>query len=339
MERIKLYIHIKENGYGEKLMRFVAGQQNPYIEVELLTEMKEKTKFERNEFLVSDDPEVLQGSGCNTVQIVKSLDEEAGNNIFMYQNREKIYEKLLEAAGAAEWKRKEKRNAETKVICVFSPGGGDERTALALYKARKSAEQAKVLYISLCEFPVFAGESFGERSDVSKAGLSELISCAGSSTFEEKLKELVFQKGHIWMVAPAENYKDLLDYPVQEMMQFMQKMKEQKAFNIVIFEIGRLFEYTLEFLAEADEVFVPEETTFFAGIRRALFKQYCIREGWEKLWERVRFTGGISCEKESGEVKRLLCEEEGGGAYEQKRRQGAKGTDTPYGTRAGSGGS
>lgn len=319
LERIKLYIHIKENGYGEKLMRFIAGQQNPYIEVELLTKLGEKREFRHSDFVISDDCESMEGLGCNTIEIAKSPDAEMENKLFMYQSREKIYQKLLGLTGAGEWKREERKSADTRIICVFSPGGGDQGTSLAFHKAMEYAESGKALYISLCEFPIYAGENTDATVGAERPGLSELILCAESSAFHEKLGELAFPAGAVWMVAPAGHYKDLLDYPPPEMMQFAKRMREQKLFDVIIFEIGELFEYTLEFLADADEVIVPEKTGIFAEIRKNRFQKYCVQEGHKELWERLQFVSGIRYEKEDEEIKRLLYGEEGGGAHERKR--------------------
>ncbi len=310
MEKIKLYIRIKEDGYGEKLMKFIAEKQNPYIEVGLLTTLGEKTEFRHNDFVVSDDFESIKGLRCNTIEIVKSPDAEMEKTLFMYQSREKIYHKLLGLTGAGEWKKEKEKDRNTRMICVFSPGGGDERTFLALHKALESAEWGKTLYISLCEFPIFAGEN--EKDGVKMPGLSELILCAKSNVFYEKLEELAFLKGTVWMVAPAGHYKDLLDYPLEEMMQFAKKVREQRLFDVVIFEIGELFEYTLEFLANADEVIVPEETGIFAGDRKDRFQKYCIREGHEELWERLQFVSRTWHEEENEQIGQLLYGEERG---------------------------
>lgn len=300
-------------------MRFIAGQQNPYIEVELLTKMEEKTEFRHSDFVVSDDYESMRGLRCNTVQIVKRPDVETDGTLFMYQSKETMYQKLLGLMGAEEWKKEKRDDTDARIICVFSPGGGDERTSLALHKALEFAQYGKVLYISLCEFPVFAGGKADEAEGVEKPGLSKLILCAKSNAFHEKLEELASPAGAVWMVAPAGHYKDLLDYPLPEMMQFAKRMREQKRFDVVIFEIGELFEYTLEFLADADEVIVPEKTGLFAGIRKNTFQKYCIQEGHKELWERLQFVSETQYEKENEEIKRLLYGEEGGGTHERKR--------------------
>lgn len=336
LEQVKLYIYAKKIEYGEKLMRYIAGQQNPYIEVELLTKLREKTEFKQDDFVISDDIGSISDLECNTVQIVKRPEEETEGKIFMYQSREMVYQKLLAWMGVGKWKKEDRKNTDTRLICVFSPGGGDERTHLAFHRALESAQREKVLYISLCEFPIFAGEESGEKAGVETAGLSDLILCAKSSAFDEKLEELAVSTGPIWMIAPAGHYKDLLDYPSQEMVLFAQRMKQQSIFDVVIVEVGQLFEYTLEFLASADEVIVPEEKGFFAEARKRVLEQYCIREGQRELWEHLRFVNETSYKRESEEIRRLLYGEEG--AYDKKRRPGAKGTDTAYGAGTGAGG-
>lgn len=320
-------------------MRFIAAQKNPYIEVELLTKTGEKTECKQGDFLVVDDCGDMKDPGCSRIQLVKRPDAEADGTLFMYQSREQIYQKLLEMTGAGEWKKQEtKEHTDVRSICVFSPGDGDGRTSLALHKALECAEEKKVLYISLCEFPVLSGQRTDGEAGAGKPGLSELILCAQSDAFHEKLEELAVPMGKIWTVPPAGHYKDLLDYPQQEMMQFAKRMKEQGQFDVVIFEIGELFEYTLEFLAGADEVIVPEDTGIFAKMRNGQFEKYCAEEGHAQLWERIRSAGTAWRDEEKEEIKKLVYGEDGGGTYEQKRGWRAKRTDPAYGTGTGAGG-
>lgn len=314
LERVKIFIHTKEMAYGKKLARFIADQHNSCMDVELMTEIKDKTKFQKSDYVVSDDRECLERLECNTVQIVKNPDVQEEREIFMYQSRDGIYRKLLRMTGAEN--RYEEKNIsknEAEIICVFSPEGGDEKTSLALHTALKMSDSGKVLYASLCGFPVFLGREISDTAKVEKPGLSELVLCAGNRIFDEKLEGMVFQAGRISMLAPVEHYRDLLDYSLEDITQFVEGMKKQKMFDVVVLEMGQLFEYTLDLLVCADQVLVPKEPGFFAAVKRHVLQQYCAMEGKEELWDRIRFEPvSFHIPEDAGEVNRILSGESGG---------------------------
>lgn len=312
MEGVKLYIHTKNRDYGERLARFAASQHNPWFRVEQLTERKDKTEFDRNDYVLSDDGEWLHRLGCHTVQLTEHPGGSENKKIFMYQSRDKVYRQMLELTGTKD-ESTGNVSRESRVICIFSPEGGDAKTVLALRMARELAQAHAVLYISLCGFPVFFGETFCEEPEPSRAGLSELLLCADCDGFEETLKKLVFSVGRISMISPVQNYKDLLDYSPAEMTEFMKALKKQKQFPAVILEMGQMFEYSLKFLSGADEVIIPREDGFLAAVKKHVLQRYCQMERQDELWNRIRYEpvkGGEGLDLE--QIRQILCDTEGG---------------------------
>ena len=144
MDQIRLLICTKQKDYGEKLLRYLSAQRNPDIEAELLTAdteeavgaIMEKTGTEQNVCVISDDTEVLEHVGCQTVTLVSSPEAEGKREIFMYQRAEDIYRQILSLTGIPV--RKEARDPELtvpKVTCVYAPGESEEKTVFALRTA------------------------------------------------------------------------------------------------------------------------------------------------------------------------------------------------------------
>lgn len=312
LKQRKVYICMENQGYGERLAKYIAEQHNPCMEVELLTEIKDKTEFDRQDFVVSDKEKILAGLNCQKVQMMKQA-ADGERKIFMYQSRADIYRRLLHIIGSEPMESgSQGEKAGPKIICVFSPEGGDAKTLLALGRAVERAVGESVLYISLCGFPTFFQEEIRVDPELGREGVSELLLSESSSIFCEKLEKLAFALGNISMIAPAGHYKDLLDFSREEVQKFMQHLKEQALFDVVMIEMGQLFEYTFDLLDQADEVIIPAETGFFAAVKRHVLHEYCLMEGQEALWNRMKFEEVSAPVKTDMEAVRELLLEKGG---------------------------
>lgn len=287
MEEIRIFIHTKNKDYGERLTRFAAGHHKHPVKVELLTEIWKKTDLQKEDFVLTDDEEAFQRLTCRCALLTKNSESTEDREIFMYQRRDIIYEQLLELAGVEREKKREKSSG--KLYCVFSPEGGEEKTVLALKKAVELANEKRVLYVNMCEFPVITGNEITETPGEPKEGLSDLILCANHGEFEQNLVRISQQIGKIYIVAPVKNYRDLLDYTKEEIHVFLQSLREQEKFEAVILEIDSLFEYSLTILSTADEVILPQGKGVLGEIRQYIFQRYCHMEGQSELLERFHY--------------------------------------------------
>ena len=321
MDRIKLLICTKQKEYGEKLLRFLSAQRNPDIEAELLTAdageavdaIMEKTGTEQNVCVISDDREVLEHVGGQSVALVSLPETEGKREIFMYQRVEDIYRQILSLAGIPV--RKEARDLELslpKVTCVYAPGESEEKTVFALRTAIDRAERGTVLYINLCGYPLL----FREEQE----GISNLMLCNKLEVFEERLRELAFRAGQISVLAPARHFRDLFDFSQEEVRRFIAYMKQQTLYEAVVIELGQLFDFTFVLLAEADAVLMPQEPGILAEKKRQLFCGYCYREGQETVWERIKFVPvAANCPESWEEILRIV-----GADGEEENRDGGK---------------
>lgn len=303
-----MFIHSENRYYGEKLARYIADRHNPEITVELLTEIKETAGFEPGACVISDDAQILADLDCRKIYLGKMPEVNRENEIFMYQKKEDIYRQIINLAGVQEQKDIGKGGGtKTKIVCIFSPEGSDEKTVLALQTALEQGHRGDVLYVSLCEFPAFFQEEICENPDTNRQGVSELMLCEEEMSFQEKLEQLVYVAGKIFMLAPAGHYKDLLDFSTEEVCRFVDHLRKQTRFVTVIIEIGTLLEFVFPVLQVADEIRVPQEPGFFAEVKRHVLQEYCRREGYEGLWNRMKFVPTGFCTPEDREsVCRLL---------------------------------
>ncbi len=321
MGQMKLVICTTQKEYGEKLLRFLCAQQNPCVEAELLTGdveeiigiVLEKTRIERDICVVSDDQEVLGRVECRAIALVTEPVTDGKDEIFMYQRAADIYRQIVKLTGGQiRDPVNETGLSVPKVTCVFSPGESEEKTVFSLRTAMDRAERGRVLYISLCGFPVLFQEKMEDPQLDGSEGISDLMLCDGFEEFEKKLGELVFPAGAVSVLAPAGHFRDLFDFSQDEMKCFIGYLKRQILYETVVIEMGQLFDFTFVLLSDADAVLMPKEPGILAERKRQVFREYCIRELQESLWERIKLVPVSAYRPETWEeIKRVLGVMEG----------------------------
>lgn len=308
MSRIKLYIYSEKESFGKRLARYVSGQQHPGMEVELLTEIKETAVFQTDAYMVSDSEKLLKMAGCETIRLVKEPAAAGEREIFMYQNREDIYQQLLQKTGQKRQSGRKGSDGTTRIVCVFSPG---ENTAFALHTAAGEAKRGSVLYVSFCGVPLPIREKSDGSLSEACPGVSELMLCEEAQHFEERLSGLAYPYGTISVLAPAAHFRDLFDFAPEEVVRFTRHLKQQSLFDTVVIETGHLYEFTFSLLAEADEIVAPQESGFLADAKRRVLKEYFQREGQDDLWHRIQFVPDkVLSSEDSGDIKKLFYGEE-----------------------------
>ncbi len=304
MQNSRLFIYTKNSDFGKRLAEYIANRPELLFCVERLTDITEKTGIEEGDYLITDAEEEEILPACHKIMLVKArpgaMLRSGRNNgqteetsVFMYQSGSQMVKELLAATGTVNDSGGEKEvmaaKKEHKLIGFFAPDGGGGRTVSALRRAAELAVKEAVLYLSFCEFPVLFQEELSEEPEWKRAGLSELMLCRGEEIFEEKLEELSFLAGRIYVLAPVRHYRDLLDFSPGDIKEFLASLRKQTRFPKVVIELGELFEYTMDLLAEMDEAVVLEGDGTLSRIRRHVLRRYCLMEGQEELWQRVQF--------------------------------------------------
>lgn len=315
MGQSKIFICMTDLDYGSRLARYLTGRYNSGVEVELLTGWRDKADVRDEDIVLTDDPKISGNPDGQIVLFVKTPEEQGKNKIFMYRSREEIHRELLELTGKKEALNRNISPQERGIIVVFSPEGGDEKTVLALKRAGELSRNKRVLYISLCGFPIcfnslLEKEGSGRDKDVS-SGLTDLMLRTEGKDFTQGLEDAVFQLGKIWSVTPASHYKDLLDFSLEDIRRFMRGLKAQEMFEVIVLELGQIFEYTLDLMVYADQILIPRESGILAAIRRNVLQRYCGMEGKPELWERMTFEESDSSLPETEEELLYLIGAEG----------------------------
>ena len=313
MGQMKLVICTRQKEYGEKLLRFLSAQHNPYVEAELLTgdaeEMigiiVEKTRMDQEVCVISDDPDVLRRIECQTIALVTEPEKEGTHEIFMYQRATDIYRQIIKLTGARiRDPANETGLSVPKVTCVFSPGESEEKTMFSLRTAMDRSER----------------ENMEQPQPGGVEGISNLMLCNGLEEFEKKLRESVFLAGMVSVLAPAGHFRDLFDFSQEEMKRFIRHLKQQTLYEAVVIEMGQLFDFTFVLLSDADAVLMPKEPGILAERKRQIFCEYCKRESQEAVWERIKLVPVSVYRPEKWEEIRQIL----GAVEEERERDGGK---------------
>ena len=298
MNRI-CYIYLRDREYAIRFLTYFRQKLPKYMEIKMISEKGEAMEIAEGSIVISDNKRFLEEIGKSGIFLSESPVTDSENEIFKYQKRTAIWKsfcKIVGQTGDEEQKTVRKKG----ICCVFSPEGGEEKTRLALQEAMESAQQAKVLYISMCGVPVFFPEELTETPSLSHRGLAEWILAVQNEKNNEALEKLVYLHGKISILAPVAHYKDLLDFTKEEIENMMEGLQKQTLFDRVILEVGQFFEYTFDLLDYADEIIMPLEDGFLAAIRRHVLREYCFAEKRESIWDRITF-----CEVTCPKIKNL----------------------------------
>ncbi len=325
-----VYICTQDVHFGEQIVRYVASKQNPHVHIELWTKQTDKNTFQQEDVVISEEEDRLKSLSCQTIRIVRQPEKEK-DEICMYQGKEAWYQRLLQCLDVEQ----EDKEGQPGVVCVFSPEGGEEGTLLALQYCMEQAEKRHVLYVNLCGFPTFFRETLSDAPEGVQRGVSELFLENNQREFERKLEQLAFTLGDVDMIPPVEHYKDFLDFSVEEVMDFMEHLKNQNIYDVVVLEVAQLFEYTFDLLGQSQQILVPLVPGFLAEVKRHVFREYCQKEQAAEILEKIRY---VSCKVElpvsAEDIEELLERKEGRSESGRKRE---KRTNQKFGITANSG--
>lgn len=282
------YIYLRDSDFAIRFVSYFRQKLPKHMEIKVISERQEPMEISEAAIVISDDKNFLEETGNQGVYLSNRPVMDAENEIFMYQKRENLWQDFCKIV-KLEQEGEVKKAKKGRICCVFAPEGGEEKTRLALQEAMECSEDSNVLYISMCGVPVFFPEELKETPSLCHQGLTEWILAVENGKAEEVLQTLAYSYGKISILAPAANYKDLLDFSRTEIESMMDGLRKQSIFDRVIVEVGQFFEYTFRLLDYADDILMPLEDGFLAAIRRHVLREYCIAEKREVIWEKIAF--------------------------------------------------
>lgn len=284
-----LLLYFRDERYGKRLLRYLAGKKNPLLRLELVTaedRLAKRVASESGEVAILTDCAGMQQDEGKKVIVLSAEADKGKRKLFQYQKASGIYRDLLEIlrlepvegiSTAGESAQREKG-----VFCLLDPEGGGG-TALAVLLAQYLGRQGKCLYLNLGGFPLYYGGVLQEEPNFAVRGLGELFFRMEEDGFAERVAELARPFGRAQMLAPFPHFKDLLDCGAGEWKYFLQRLQTECGYDTVVVETGQIFEYMLDLMSQAGRCFLLESPGICGRIRTAVFRRYCRLEQKEEL--------------------------------------------------------
>lgn len=314
MKKITLLLFTRDEAYGKRLLRFLAGKKHPSIYPELITEKEQlvsKNELEDKELVVLTDYAGIKENDRRKVIYLSGENDRTKNKVFMYQKADSLYRELLDILRL----RQNTGGVPVKkgLFCLLDPGGGS--SSLAVLLSQYLGKQGKCLYLNLTGFPLYYGSELREQPEFSERGLGELFFCMDEEHLAEHAEALARPFGYARMMAPFPHFKDLLDCGIREWDSLLLRLRTECGYDSIVIELGQLFEYTLGLMAQSEFPCLIESPDLCGRIRTAVFRQYCRLEQKESLIKSCHFVQNpISREQELSLLTNMTPEEIGADA-------------------------
>lgn len=324
MEDVVLFLYLREEEYGRRLLRFFLNKKNPWLHPELITEKQHLVRRvslrEERLAVLTDDRTVQADEKVEIIYLSNEQDREQ-KKIFQYQKAEGIYQELLvllELKQGETEKRGALKRAEG-IFSVFSPGGRGT-TCISVYLSQYLGSHGKCLYLSITGFPLYYSGEFQRQPEFQRKGLSELLFSLSGKGFSERVEEVKEIFGTAWMLPPPRHYKDILDCTPEEWRQFLTRLREECGYDSIVVELGQLMEYTFDYLELSDRIFLLEEEGMKGQMQSMVYENYCQMEkkaGGSKVkkiilppelsrWENNLIGQGVEEITENGQIMSMV---------------------------------
>lgn len=141
------------------------------------------------------------------------------------------------------------------IISVFSPCGGSGTTTTAFFLGQLLGEQKRVLIINWEPFSNVQKQLELKTS----TGFSELMYFIKEKkpNISFKIKSMVHKIENIDYLMPADHCKDLYQLELKDIKLFLQVLKEECEYDVVIFDIGFLTEVVEEVFRCSKNIYLP----------------------------------------------------------------------------------
>lgn len=144
---------------------------------------------------------------------------------------------------------------DNRVIGVFSPMEGIQKTLFALTLGQILAENQNVLYLNLEEcsgLTEFMGGSHWNISD-----LIYFLRQKNKLQFLYRLNSMVQKLGRLDYIPPCEFYTDFRQITMEEWQQLLYLIRTQSSYDSVILDMGNMAGHEVELLRQCDGIYVP----------------------------------------------------------------------------------
>jgi hypothetical protein len=261
-----LWIADSGKAYAEAFMEYVNLKKSHLFQVRACTEKEQLTRI-----LAEEEIEILLISAewyadCQDLIHVKcmillsegSLLKEFDSlpSVYKYQSVENILREVMYYYSDQETPETFYAGVrrENRVIGIYSPNGGIEKTVFALTLGQILSESQNVLYLNLEEcagLPECMGGSHWNISDLI------YFLRQNKAQFLYRLNSMVQKMDRMDYIQPCESYMDFRQITVEEWQHLLYLIRTQSTYDSIILDMGNLIGHEVDLLRQCDGIYVP----------------------------------------------------------------------------------
>lgn len=174
--------------------------------------------------------------------------------IFKYQAASKIASDIISRYSRLEDKRHKAVYEDVRLISVFAPVPGAEKTSFAWSLAKALSDIRKVLFISFEQLAT----AFILKDEITGQSMSELLYHLKEDNTNHitELGSYLNYWERLSYISETSHGFDLLSLNSEDIVRFIDGIKEQKEHEIIIFFLGIYTEASMDILKISDELYI-----------------------------------------------------------------------------------
>lgn len=284
--------------YANQLMAYMKRKQKAISQVRVFTNLKNLQDYYADNkidvLLLSENIPIEEVKDKN-VKNICLLSE--GNHIresiefpiiYKFQSAEHIlqeifsyYPLLLQKVNSSSMS-----NNKVKFISVISMGNKTEQTVMSLSLAKQYSKQRKTLYVNLDTFQAIP-ELFGHNR---KKSLSDFIYYLkqNNSNLIMKMKGAIEKVGSFDSIPGVSFGSDLYELTVDDMTTWLEELRKTEEYEVVIFEVGSIFEASLRLFQECSQVMILLNENEWEQAKYRNLKEQFLFAGYEEVLDKCR---------------------------------------------------
>lgn len=286
-------IYEKNRTYGNRLMSAMSKRAAMRFKVQMFTD---REQFEN--YIKNNEPDVLltgeesyygEIKRLYSGRIIVLMDEHAdcgsikdiyGQDVvgvYRYQSGDLLYKEVIKEGKLV----RKKEQSSVNTIAVYSPVYAEPKSAFVLNLGKVLGEKYKVLYLNLEEF-----SGLDEvLPDMEKGTLSDAIYYyrQGKSAAIEKIKEIISTEAGFDYIAPVKCAEDISQIESEEMLDFIDCIGKELAYDIIILDISEAVRDKWKILESVSRFYMPIKDDYMSSRKIAQFETYYGCTGKEEI--------------------------------------------------------
>ncbi len=293
-----LAIYDNDTDYANHLMDYIKRKKKKISQVRVFTNhnsLKEYLEHNKINILLLDEkipPHEVEHENIKNICILSEgsyiREGSTCTVIYKYQSAELIIQEVFSyfAAEIQAGRPLEKTWHKAKLISVFSVRREKGQSMIALSLAASYARNKKTLYINLDIFQAF---SEIQKQNTEK-GLSEFIYYLKQNhpNLMNKMNELITRFDQFDYIQGVNFGPDLYELTTDDMTLWMNELRNNNEYEVIIFDVGTFFQATLELFCESNELLLILGDNDWEQSRYHNFKNQLLWVGFEEVLQKIR---------------------------------------------------